>query len=500
MSHLSDRGLRSPCVRGNENACVRFIRPGGIVILTLLMGFITQGVLAVDPTTMTPASDAPAVTIGPCQIEEGDSVTVSVYNLTDGSRFSIRIASAIDLDGQQDFFLKATNLRIPFSLDSSRIHIRAEPVTQAGIKATFGWFPISMAVLADGGIAELTQGIGNIASGTTVSSVKVFGTAEADAATADLLLEIGGITSSVDVASLTFGLEGVTNGSVLVEVSVDDLDLARQEITIGAGSSQDSPLPAAAFIASPVSGAAPLAVAFTDTSTGSPTSWTWDLGDGAVSTEQHPAHIYTVPGTYSVTLTTGNAAGTDTVTRTDLITVTSPLAVSFPTASPGLIAVDTDGAPAWGESSRLGVTVTGGSGIETVTVNLSAIGGPVSMPMMQAEDGHWTVQIAATAASPHENGTYRSVGLGVTVMEKSGAVNSSVAVPLTVVRNGDLSGDGRVTLYDATCLARSLLGVSGYAFGASPAAEVTGDGVLTLADAMYLAKHTLGIPGFETLH
>ncbi len=135
MSHLSDRGKRSPRVRGNENACVRFIRPRGLVILTLLMGFITQGVLAVDSTTMTPASDAPVVTIGPGQIEEGDSVTVSVRNLADGSRFAIRIASAIDLEGRQDFFLKATNLRIPFSLDSSRISIRAEPVTQAGIES-----------------------------------------------------------------------------------------------------------------------------------------------------------------------------------------------------------------------------------------------------------------------------------------------------------------------------------------------------------------------------
>ncbi len=358
-----------------------------------------------------------------------------------------------------------------------------------------------MTVLADGGVAELTQGVGDIASGTTISSVKVFGTAEESTAAADLLLEIGGVTGRVDDASLTFGLEGVTNGSVLIEVFVDEAKVARQEITIGAGSSAEPPLPVAAFTASPVSGTAPLAVAFTDTSTGSPTAWTWEFGDGAVSAEQYPAHTYTVPGIYSVTLTAEGAGGTDTVTRPNLVTVTAPLplTVSAPAASPALIATDTDGTPGWGESSTLGVTVTGGSGGEAVTIDLSAIGGSASVPMLRADDGRWTVQVTATTASPHQNGTYCPGDLDVTVTEESGVVNTSVAVPLTVVLNGDVSGDGRVTLYDAACLGRSLLGVPGYAAG-TPPADVTGDGDLSLADAMYLAKHVLGIPGFETLH
>lgn len=51
------------------------------------------------------------------------------------------------------------------------------------------------------------------------------------------------------------------------------------------------------------------AVTFTDMSTGSPTSWTWDFGDGATSTEQNPSHIYAVSGDFTVSLTVGNTAG-----------------------------------------------------------------------------------------------------------------------------------------------------------------------------------------------
>jgi len=66
----------------------------------------------------------------------------------------------------------------------------------------------------------------------------------------------------------------------------------------------------------------PLAVSFTDQSTGAITSWLWSFGDGNTSTEQHPLHTYTAPGTYSVNLTVTSAAGSDTLSRPGYITVT----------------------------------------------------------------------------------------------------------------------------------------------------------------------------------
>jgi PKD repeat protein len=81
--------------------------------------------------------------------------------------------------------------------------------------------------------------------------------------------------------------------------------------------------PTASFSAAPTSGAPPLAVQFTDTSTGSPTSWAWSFGDGTSSAVQNPSHTYTAAGTYTVTLTASNSIGSDTVTRTGLISVSS---------------------------------------------------------------------------------------------------------------------------------------------------------------------------------
>lgn len=82
--------------------------------------------------------------------------------------------------------------------------------------------------------------------------------------------------------------------------------------------------PIADFSASPLSGFAPLNVVFTDQSTGVVESRTWVFGDGGSSAVTHPARTYFNPGTYTVSLTATNSAGSNTKTRPDYITVTDP--------------------------------------------------------------------------------------------------------------------------------------------------------------------------------
>ena len=72
--------------------------------------------------------------------------------------------------------------------------------------------------------------------------------------------------------------------------------------------------PVASFTSTPTSGTAPLTVAFTDTSTNTPSSWYWDFGDGSSSILQNPAHTFTSVGTYTVALTVTNSAGSNTFT------------------------------------------------------------------------------------------------------------------------------------------------------------------------------------------
>ncbi len=65
----------------------------------------------------------------------------------------------------------------------------------------------------------------------------------------------------------------------------------------------------------------PQLVKFTDNSTGTITSWSWDFGNGGTSILQNPSIIYTTPGTYNVSLTVTGPGGTNTRTRSSYIQI-----------------------------------------------------------------------------------------------------------------------------------------------------------------------------------
>ena len=82
---------------------------------------------------------------------------------------------------------------------------------------------------------------------------------------------------------------------------------------------------AAEFSADVTSGEAPLDVQFTDYSTGSPTSWSWNFGDGSLSTLQNPSHTYTSADTYTVTLSISDGTNSDFEVKADYIEVSAPV-------------------------------------------------------------------------------------------------------------------------------------------------------------------------------
>ncbi|MEJ7625276.1 MAG: PKD domain-containing protein [Ferruginibacter sp.] len=87
--------------------------------------------------------------------------------------------------------------------------------------------------------------------------------------------------------------------------------------------------PVANFSATPLSGCAPLVVNFTDQSTGNPTQWRWDLGNGTISFLQNPSVTYFNPGQYSIKLVAQNASGADSIIKTQYITIFAQPVVNF---------------------------------------------------------------------------------------------------------------------------------------------------------------------------
>ena len=91
--------------------------------------------------------------------------------------------------------------------------------------------------------------------------------------------------------------------------------------------------PVAAFTAAPLSGQAPLEVAFTDTSTGTVETWAWDFGDGATATDQNPTHTYTEVGDFVAKLTVTDTQQRTAVSEPSTIQVTAPPVEGAPVAA-----------------------------------------------------------------------------------------------------------------------------------------------------------------------
>ena len=87
--------------------------------------------------------------------------------------------------------------------------------------------------------------------------------------------------------------------------------------------------PKANFKSDITGGCSPIVVNFQDISTGGPTSWLWDFGNGGTSTRQNPSTTYFASGTYTVTLTATNANGSNTITQQAYIQVFDPPTVDF---------------------------------------------------------------------------------------------------------------------------------------------------------------------------
>lgn len=106
-------------------------------------------------------------------------------------------------------------------------------------------------------------------------------------------------------------------------------DIAIDLIEVAGSSGPAAPV--AAFTANTTDVAVGGSVQFTDQSTNNPTDWSWtfDGGTPASSTQQHPSVTYNTAGTYAVTLTASNAAGSDTEIKTAYITVNVPPVADF---------------------------------------------------------------------------------------------------------------------------------------------------------------------------
>jgi PKD repeat protein len=174
----------------------------------------------------------------------------------------------------------------------------ATPASPHGVQIVLTVYELADAVMEatpTSGVAPLTVDFTNQSTGSYNNIAWDFG---------------DGATSTTANTSHTYNQPGVFTANLTISGGLGGTDTISQQIEIFA------PV-AAVFGAVPTSGVAPLAVAFTNQSSGDFDSCSWDFGDNQTSNQcTGGTHTYTTAGDYTVTLTVSGLGGTDTTTRT----------------------------------------------------------------------------------------------------------------------------------------------------------------------------------------
>jgi PKD repeat protein len=218
-----------------------------------------------------------------------------------------------------------------------------------------------------------------------------------------------------------------------------------------------------------------LRVDFTDTSTGLPSSWSWNFGDGTTSTQQNPSRVYDAGGEYTVSLTVTNTSGSNTRTRTVTVQPLPPGTVLARDAFTRNLTNE------WGEADIGGVytldgmaanfNVTGGTGTVTMPSAFSNRSGLLNDVWARDVEVLFRVR-ASKVASGNSYYVYAPVRRNANhayrpkiILQPNGSVLAHAGV---VVNNSESSVAPAVTVPGLTPAANAFVWVRAEVVGVSP--------------------------------
>jgi PKD repeat protein len=260
-----------------------------------------------------PPATAPAAPTGLTASVSGSNVTLNWSdNANNETGQSVYVASGSGAFAKAtDVAANATGATLTgFAAGSYRLYVAA--FNSAGSSAQSNTVTVT--------IGAALQAAFNVSTLSGLAGQTNFAfTDQSSGAIASRLWQFGdGTTSSLQNPSHVY----VAAGQYTVQLTVSGSgasSTATRSILVGTPVQPSTPI-TAGFGWSPSNPTTGQTVAFNDTSGGSPTSWSWNFGDGGVSSLQNPNHVYSGAGSYNVTMTAFSATSSGSVTHTVVVT------------------------------------------------------------------------------------------------------------------------------------------------------------------------------------
>ncbi|MDO9256022.1 MAG: GEVED domain-containing protein [Bacteroidales bacterium] len=199
--------------------------------------------------------------------------------------------------------------------------------------------------------------------------------------------------------------------------------------------------PVADFAATPLTVTTGQQVSFTDLSSNNPTSWSWVFTGAtpSTSTEKNPVVTYSAAGTYSVSLTATNSAGSNTITKTGYITVTTS-SISYCVSKGSNTAYEWINSVTLGSYTNLSGSNTGyGNFISTVIPLIS--GSSTTLTLSPGFSGKTRSEYWKVWIDYNKDGDFLDAGENVYTANRL-----KVSVSGTIVVPAGLTGDTRMRI------------------------------------------------------
>ncbi|WP_211530497.1 dockerin type I repeat-containing protein [Methanocalculus chunghsingensis] len=174
---------------------------------------------------------AVSVAISPDHIEEGDTITIAIDDLEDGSALTVELAIGIPIT-DQEFALSAREMTIPYTLTGAEIRLRAEPVTRAGLVVVEGGAEKSIIQNSQTGVVTILQRMESLQAGS-IEELVISGITADGGEHLTLMLQIQGVKEGPDQAAISFALSGITAGTIDASITVDGDEVTSTRITVG---------------------------------------------------------------------------------------------------------------------------------------------------------------------------------------------------------------------------------------------------------------------------
>ena len=239
---------------------------------------------------------------------QAQEATVNVGIADISGRPGDRVIIPVEISGLAGREIVSGEVKLTFD---SAVLTYLETVRRGGLIENQRWLTADQ-LIADDPAANIFQIVYAAASGFSRNGELVFMAFQISETA------IIGTTTTLTVTEASFN-----NGTPLAVLGSGTLSVVSQVVQ-------------ANFVGRPRRGQVPFEVEFNENSVGEITSYAWDFGDGGTSSQRNPTHNYTVPGTYTVSLTVSGAEGSDTETKVDYIEAqadtTAPEIISGPRA------------------------------------------------------------------------------------------------------------------------------------------------------------------------